>query len=555
MIFYDVHHVAVMMVGLRRTVLVALIFGSFCVQIFGESVTEPDENVEEEISSPCQPPQLALNGSESETGEERIRKEYTHIREVKFSGSIGPLGERRLCKIKCIGGQWVGPLCVDQHDDGRFHPLFRNCKLEYINPHLVVTFRNTSIHSAGWVFPHGAKLQLRCREVGLYKLVGTASPRCENGVWSSRLPSCVPTTMLTNFTDDSPPTILIRIPSGSASVEPAGELAVFPGSTLHLECLFARRLGSPDWTWTSPLGQYLTGWAIASEERNFKYRLSIYYAKMQDSGTFTCATPRGNTNSITLKVTAVHCDPITVKGPHLTVRVEGTKLGHSAIFQCPIGFYVSGSSNLTCQASGKWSAIIPRCEPVKCPQLDGPGEIEEPHLHLEEHNNTYGGRAVFVCAWGYRLLGPPGLECEISGNWSGPLPKCIPIQCPPPSIPANAHLIQSESAGMDGGRYAVGSLVQFACRGAHQLEGEASIICTETGFWSHPPPLCRPRCPYLGDPDNGVVAPIKYAYEPGDELQITCNPGYESRLENRPKCLSDGRWSSPLPNCTNYSQI
>lgn len=61
------------------------------------------------------------------------------------------------------------------------------------------------------------------------------------------------------FSEDVPPTILIRIPSGTASVEPGGELAVYPGSTLHLECMFSRLLGSPDWTWTSPLGQYLTG--------------------------------------------------------------------------------------------------------------------------------------------------------------------------------------------------------------------------------------------------------------------------------------------------------
>lgn len=64
----------------------------------------------------CAPPQLAWNGrKEVELDESRIRKDYTHVREVKFSGSIGPLGERRLCKIKCIGGQWVGPLCLDQH--------------------------------------------------------------------------------------------------------------------------------------------------------------------------------------------------------------------------------------------------------------------------------------------------------------------------------------------------------------------------------------------------------------------------------------------------------
>ncbi|KAJ3629524.1 hypothetical protein MTP99_013915 [Tenebrio molitor] len=93
------------------------------------------------------------------------------------------------------------------------------------------------------------------------------------------------------------------------------------------------------------------GWAIASEERDWKYRLSIYYVKPQDSGTFTCATPRGITNSLTLQVAAVHCDPISVSGPHLTVRVEGTRLGHTAIFQCPMGFKVNGAANLTCQAS------------------------------------------------------------------------------------------------------------------------------------------------------------------------------------------------------------
>lgn len=47
---------------------------------------------------------------------------------------------------------------------------------------------------------------------------------------------------------------------------------------------------------------FCEGWAIAPEERDWKYRLSIYYAKPQDSGTFTCATPRGITNSITLHV-------------------------------------------------------------------------------------------------------------------------------------------------------------------------------------------------------------------------------------------------------------
>ncbi|EFA13665.1 hypothetical protein TcasGA2_TC016417 [Tribolium castaneum] len=30
-------------------------------------------------------------------------------------------------------------------------------------------------------------------------------------------------------------------------------------------------------------------------------------------------------------------------------------------------------------------------------------------------------RAIFSCAWGYRLMGPPGIECQLNRNWSGPL--------------------------------------------------------------------------------------------------------------------------------------
>lgn len=69
-------------------------------------------------------------------------------------------------------------------------------------------------------------------------------------------------------TEDVPPTIVFGLPAGSAAVEPSGALAVFPGSILHLECLFARKLGNPEWTWTSTFRQYLTG---KSFRRRFQY--------------------------------------------------------------------------------------------------------------------------------------------------------------------------------------------------------------------------------------------------------------------------------------------
>jgi hypothetical protein len=110
-----------------------------------------------------------------------------------------------------------------------------------------------------WDLPHGHTLQARCEDLGLYKLVGEAKVLCSNGLWAPKLPQCVPTTLLTNYSDDSPPSIRIKVGVGSAAYEPSGVLAVLPSSTLHLDCMYPRRKGSPEWTWTGWFRQYLTG--------------------------------------------------------------------------------------------------------------------------------------------------------------------------------------------------------------------------------------------------------------------------------------------------------
>lgn len=68
--------------------------------------------------------------------------------------------------------------------------------------------------------------------------------------------------------------------------------------------------------------------------------------------------------------------------------------------------------------------------------------------------------------------------------------KCIAVQCPQPLVPINGR-IDGTSGSASHRRYAVGALVTFSCTEGHLLVGEASIVCTETGFWSHPPPFCK----------------------------------------------------------------
>ncbi|XP_026461319.1 locomotion-related protein Hikaru genki-like [Ctenocephalides felis] len=491
---------------------------------------------------------------------------FAHATEVRFPGQVGPLRERRPCKIKCIGGQWLGPLCATTEDGDKYQPLFKSCKLETWQKNLVMSFRNVTVTSPSWQFPHGAILQARCTLLGLYKLTGDSTIKCLNGEWSNKLPSCVPTNKLTNFSERAPPAILPRLLTGSASFEPSGSLAIYPGSSLSLECLFPRLEGQPEWTWSPQFTHYATSWSMNPDDKDFKYKLTMKDVTSQDSGTFTCTTPRGLTHSLRITVTAVECAQLPSEDPPLTVRIEGNRLGQRATYSCPRGYKLVGLANITCQASGVWSAGTPRCQPVKCPEL----QLPDARLSLAEYDPGAGGRAVFRCAWGHRINGAPGIECDHDGNWSGPVPTCIAIQCTEPPAPLNGRVeppvpwsgtreIRSEpQQSNEPTKYDVGSLLRFGCSERHLLVGETSVVCTETGLWSHPPPYCKVQCPYPGDPAWGLLAPLKFSYDPGDTLQVQCRAGHEARggtSPERPRCLSDGTWSRPVPECTPYEQV
>jgi hypothetical protein len=71
-----------------------------------------------------------------------------------------------------------------------------------------------------------------------------------------------------------------------------------------------------------------------------------------------------------------------------------------------------------------------------------------------------------------------------------PIQSQTAIQCSQPPIPLNGK-IDGTSGAFGQRRYAVGALLTFSCNEGNLLIGEGSIVCTETGFWSHPPPLCK----------------------------------------------------------------
>ncbi|CAI6362587.1 unnamed protein product [Macrosiphum euphorbiae] len=223
----------------------------------------------------CPSPGLTLNGTRV-VPRSGMSPDFSTLSEVKFparlpspsgkgsasvasSSSVDAEAPSRICKIKCVSGQWVGPLCQEINGDGRFQPILKSCALEEVPPNLILSFKNRIIIEFNTTIPHNNTIAARCQEpIGTYKLSGPPVLNCSNGIWSSPIPKCQPTTLFTNYSENSPPTILVRVPSGSAAVDQNGGLVVFPGSILHLECLYLRRHGDPEWTWTSEAETYLT---------------------------------------------------------------------------------------------------------------------------------------------------------------------------------------------------------------------------------------------------------------------------------------------------------
>lgn len=76
-----------------------------------------------------------------------------------------------------------------------------------------------------------------------------------------------------SFPGDLPPQISVVNAGGHVHEGPGGELIVYPGSIIHLDCIFNRKLGNPTWSWASsgkvyPTGK-LVGWPDARPKTCF----------------------------------------------------------------------------------------------------------------------------------------------------------------------------------------------------------------------------------------------------------------------------------------------
>ncbi|CAG2115586.1 unnamed protein product, partial [Medioppia subpectinata] len=111
----------------------------------------------------CASPEVLVNGSPSPDIVGTVSGgNFATIEEIQFVGVIGTMEQKRVCKIKCLNGVWVGPLCALEKGD-QFAPMLRECQLHETDAALVITHNRTQLlidSPNGVPLPHGSHIEV-----------------------------------------------------------------------------------------------------------------------------------------------------------------------------------------------------------------------------------------------------------------------------------------------------------------------------------------------------------------------------------------------------------
>ncbi|XP_037777143.1 complement receptor type 2-like isoform X1 [Penaeus monodon] len=500
---------------------------------------------------------------------------YSDGTQINYACDASLTSENYTWMISCQDGIWDGEPPVYMPCGDGIPPVidFGNisCIWRKTEPNVVTFYNDQEVTEEMVEFEPGAKLVSRCVDIGKYALEGSVERQCIHGQWTGNKSVCVGLNQESNYSLDKPPTILFRNEKGPMAQSNDGKLVVYPGTVLHLECLFTRRHGTPNWNVSlasagddikgkrrkktkakgrvkggkkrgGSFAPYPNGWANAPNRNiQLEYRLSIYRAQPKDSGSYACVTPKGHKHVVTLDIRRVHCPNINVnESDKVIFEPNETKMNTIVKFSCEVGYSLVGASEIKCLPSGNWSAPFPRCEDIECP--DPRESPTDPLLRVTVVARGVGSQVLYDCPRGHPVKGPTSAICQENGQWSSPPPRCKEDNCIPPAAPANGTVTGD-------GPFHAGDMVVIKCNPNFMLEGQSLIVCQEDGTWSEEIPKCSLACTYPGTIISGIMSPIKFYYPINDTITYTCNPRNVLRGVRSITCMEGGKWSAPVPTC------
>nr|XP_013998699.1 unnamed protein product [Salmo salar] len=88
-------------------------------------------------------------------------------------------------------------------------------------------------------------------------------------------------------------------------------------------------------------------------------------------------------------------------------------------YRCNPGYYLLGTSALSCQGDGTWDRTLPKCLLVLCDRPSMP-----PYAQISGDRRTVGSVIRFSCIGQRTVIGNTTRTCQLDGQWSGSLPHC-----------------------------------------------------------------------------------------------------------------------------------
>ncbi|KAI1286866.1 Sushi, von Willebrand factor type A, EGF and pentraxin domain-containing protein 1 [Halotydeus destructor] len=262
----------------------------------------------------------------------------------------------------------------------------------------------------------------------------------------------------------------------------------------------------------------------------------------RDNGQWASSPPTCSSTSVaTLPPPARGCGAITAgpAGGRILGQCQGV-VNEQCTFACDNGYQLIGYNPIVCQSNGQWSAPVPTCMPNGgCPNINPPANGYSEGTCA---NAKTGQTCVFNCFTGYRLVGVTSVTCRGTA-WDGSAPQCQAITCANLVAPPNGRLTGTCSPGR------LGQNCTVTCNLGFRPSSQTVIQCTNSG-WSTGLPTCNPiQCPNIGSIQNGFS---EGPCNPGQAEKVctfSCNPGFALAGNSTLLCQSDGKWARPLPFC------
>ncbi|XP_064386406.1 uncharacterized protein LOC135334956 isoform X2 [Halichondria panicea] len=270
------------------------------------------------------------------------------------------------------------------------------------------------------------------------------------------------------------------------------------------------------------------------------------YQLSSSTTTSTCQSNRmWSEPSLTCQIVDCNNPPMISNGMR---QFSATTFGETATYMCNGIFVLSGSSTVTCMASGLWSTH-PICSPV-CEDLPplANGVISYSTMLSPKPDGTV---ATYTCGIGYDIFGPRTRTCQSDTTWTGGGDIVCQASCPALTL-LNGDMI---TYNMNTSPIPVDTVATHTCSATFVLSGDATRTCTNSasgGIWSGSMLTCSGTCEDLPNITNGAIAYIYSSASPrtnGSTAIYSCGMMLMVMGSSIRTCQSDRSWSGDEPFC------